>query len=67
MKKNHTSPPAPQGRVIGLDLHPDVFSAAALAGRDAATAQVEQSWDRLRTAELEKWARKLQHDDVAGL
>ena len=67
MKKNHTSPPAPQGRVIGLDLHPDVFSAAALAGRDAATAQVEQSWDRLRTAELEKWARKLQPGDVVVL
>lgn len=67
MKKNHTSPPAPQGRVIGLDLHPDVFSAAALAGRDAATAQVEQSWDRLRTAELEQWARKLQPGDVVAL
>jgi transposase len=67
MKKNHTSSPAPQGRVIGLDLHPDVFSAAALAGRDAATAQVEQSWDRLRTAELEKWARKLQPGDVVVL
>src|SRR6266545_1687257 len=64
MKANHTSPPAPVGRVIGLDLHPEVFSAAALAGRDAATAQVEQSWDRRPTAELEKWARTLQAGDV---
>lgn len=65
MKANHTSPPAPIGRVIGLDLHPDVFSAAALAGQDAATAQVEQSWDRRPTAELEKWARTLRAGDLA--
>src|SRR2546421_12488550 len=64
MNANHTSPPAPQGRVIGLDLHPDVFSAAALAGRDAATAQVEQSWDGRATAELEKWGRTLQPGDL---
>jgi len=55
---------APQGRVIGLDLHPDVFSAAALAGRDAATACVEQSWDRRSTAELETWARTLEPGDL---
>lgn len=67
MKVNDTSPPAPVGRVIGLDLHPDVFSAAALAGRDAATAQVEQSWDRRPTAELEKWARTLPPGDVVVL
>lgn len=64
MKLNHTSPTAPQGRVIGLDLHPDVFSAAALAGRDAATAQVDQSWDRRPTAELENWARTLSPGDL---
>ena len=64
MNENHTSPPAQIGRVIGLDLHPDVFSAAALAGRDAATAQVEQSWDRLPTAGLEAWARKLTPGDL---
>ena len=64
MNANHTSPPAPQGRVIGLDLHPDVFSAAALAGRDAATAHVEQSWDRRPTAELENWAKTLLPGDV---
>src|SRR5882724_2912328 len=64
MKANDTSPPAPQGRVIGLDLHPDVFSAAALAGRDAATAQVEQSWDRRPTAELEKWGHALRPGDL---
>jgi len=64
MKTNETSPTAPQGRIIGLDLHPDVFSAAALTGRDAATAQVAQSWDRRPTAELEKWARALSAGDL---
>ena len=59
MKANETSPAAPQGRIIGLDLHPDLFSAAALAGRDAATAQVAQSWDRRPIAELETWAHAL--------
>src|SRR5687768_10482563 len=64
MKLSHTSPPPRQGRVVGLDLHPDVFSAAALSGRDAATAQVEQSWDRRPTAELEEWARTLRPGDL---
>lgn len=64
MKTNDTSPPAPVGRVIGLDLHPDVFSAAALTGRDAATAQVEQNWDRRATRELEVWGRRLHAGDV---
>lgn len=67
MKVNDTSPPAPVGRVIGLDLHPDVFSAAALAGQDAATAQVEQTWDRRPTADLENWARSLPKGDVVVL
>ena len=64
MNANQTSGPVLMGRVVGLDLHPEVFSAAALAGRDAATAQVEQSWDRRPTAELEQWARTLQVGDV---
>jgi transposase len=64
MNANETSTPAPLGRVIGLDLHPEVFSAAALAGRDAATAQVEQHWDRRPTAELEQWGRALRPGDL---
>lgn len=64
MSANETSAPARSGRVIGLDLHPEVFSAAALSGRDAATAQVAQSWDRRPTAGLESWARALPPGDV---
>jgi transposase len=65
MKTKETSaPPAALGRVVGLDLHPEVFSAAALAGRDAATAQVVQNWDRWATSDLAKWARQLATGDV---
>lgn len=67
MKRNETSPPASVSRVIGLDLHPDVFSAAALNGRDPATAQVEQSWDRRATGELAGWARRLRNGDLVVL
>ena len=57
----------PQGRVIGLDMHPDVFSAAALSGRDAAQASVAQCWDRRASTELEKWARTLGCGDLVVL
>jgi transposase len=67
MKVNEASTPAPLGRIIGMDLHPDIFSAAALAGRDAATAQVEQHWDQRPIAELEQWARTLRPGDLIVL
>jgi transposase len=65
--KDTSAPPAAVGRVIGLDLHPEVFSAAVLSGRDAATAQVVQNWDRLPTADLTGWARRLQRGDLVVL
>lgn len=64
MSAQETSGAAGVGRVIGLDLHPEVFSAAALCGRDAATAQVVQNWDRWATQDLTRWAGKLQAGDV---
>lgn len=63
MKTRDTSAPAPVGRVVGLDLHPEVFSASALSGLDAATAQVEQSWSG-STGQLESWARGLRPGDL---
>lgn len=65
--KDTNAPPAPVGRVIGLDLHPDVFSAAALSGRDAGTAQVVQNWDRWGTKDLTRWAGRLLAGDVVVL
>ncbi len=45
-------------RIIGLDMHPDVFAAAALVGGNAMQATVEWSHDRRPTAELEAWAKR---------
>lgn len=64
--KETRAPLAAVGRVIGLDLHPDLFSAAALSGRDAATAQVVQNWDG-QTADLAQWGSHLQAGDVVVL
>jgi transposase len=64
---NEQKESAALGRIIGLDLHPDVFSAAALGGRDAATAKPVQQWDRLATAQLETWAKSLVAGDLVVL
>jgi transposase len=61
--ENESLDPA-ASRIIGLDLHPDLFSAAALTGRDAGTAQVVQQWDRLPTTQLERWAQRLSLGDL---
>lgn len=45
-------------RIIGVDMHPDVFAAAALAGGNAVQATVEWVLDRQCTAELESWVRR---------
>lgn len=61
MKTNHSN------RIIGLDMHPDVFAAAALDGRHA-DARVLWVQDRQATAELEDWAKKqLKEGDVIVL
>jgi transposase len=58
-------PTAWQRRVIGLDMHPDVFSAAALSGPDAQRAEVHWIHDRLATAQLEAWLQKhVEPDDL---
>lgn len=55
-------------RIIGLDMHPDVFAAAALSGSSALHAQVEWVQDRQKTEGLERWARKhLRTTDVVVL
>ena len=40
-------------RIIGLDMHPDVFAAAALENKDAGSAKVIWVHDRQATAHLE--------------
>jgi transposase len=54
-------------RIIGLDMHPDVFAAAALS-TDAKRQHADWVQDRLWTAELEAWAKKrLRKEDVVVL
>jgi transposase len=48
-------PPITGGRVIGLDIHPKTFAAAALRGTDALNAKVEWRHDQVDMRELEKW------------
>jgi transposase len=60
--------PPKDNRIIGLDMHPDVFAAAALTGSEAARSRVDWVHDRLSTADLETWANKhLRKDDIVVL
>lgn len=45
-------------RIIGLDMHPDVFAAAALTEDTPVHAAVEWVQDRQGTVQLEPWAKK---------
>src|SRR5689334_11857479 len=57
MKKNKTSEQA-EGRVIGLDAHPDSFTAAILRGPTPSSAIIEKTCDNVPMSQLESWARK---------
>jgi transposase len=53
------NPPAsPVERVIGLDAHPDSFTAAVLRGPTPAAAITEKLFNKVPIAQLEKWARQ---------
>lgn len=55
-------------RIIGLDMHPDVFAAAALIGANPLQAAVAWVQDRQETSQLETWARQhLQPGDTVVL
>lgn len=46
------------GRVIGLDSHPDSFTAALIAGQTPAAALVEKTFNQVPMAQLSSWAKK---------
>jgi transposase len=48
----------PVARVIGLDCHPDSFTAAVLRGSTPASAVTEKIFNHLPMARLEDWAQK---------
>jgi transposase len=50
--------PNPNGRVIGMDSHPDTFTASALKGSIPATAVVEKTFNRIPIGQLKSWAKK---------
>lgn len=45
-------------RVIGLDSHPDSFTAAILRGPTPAAAVVEKTFNRVPLVQLQSWAKK---------
>lgn len=51
-------PPPPQGRVIGLDCHPDSFTAAVFTGRGPHDARKIDSRHQLSLEALLQWARE---------
>jgi len=50
------SPVIPVERVIGLDAHPDSFTAGVVRGPTPAAAIVEKIFNKLPIGQLEKWA-----------
>lgn len=54
MDKNATSNP----RVIGLDSHPDTFTAALLRGQTPADAVTEKIFNKVPMTQLTSWAKK---------
>jgi transposase len=55
---SHSSPEHPPGRVVGLDNHPDLFSAGILEGHHALHARIVGGCDRQPIDELEAWATR---------
>jgi transposase len=47
-----------ESRVIGLDAHPDSFTAAILRGPTPAAAVVEKIFNKIPTSQLQSWAKK---------
>jgi len=45
-------------RVIGLDCHPDLFTAALISGPTPAAAIVEKTFDKVPLGQLQSWAKK---------
>lgn len=46
------------GRVVGLDCHPDTFTAALISGATPAVAQVEKVFNKVPLDRLSSWAEK---------
>jgi transposase len=58
MEQKQNPNPNPSGRVIGMDSHPDTFTASPLRGSIPATAVVEKTFNRIPISQLQSWAKK---------
>jgi len=58
MKKEMKEPKSVEPRVIGLDAHPDSFTAGILRGTTPAGAVVEKMFNKVPMARLADWAKK---------
>jgi transposase len=45
-------------RVVGIDIHPDIFSACVMTGRTNAEARIEKRFKDVPIGNLESWARR---------
>ena len=67
-KTNSNPPPEPTGpkRTIGLDAHPDTFTAARLLGDTPAAALVDKVFNKVPMEQLLAWAQKhtTPHDHI---
>lgn len=67
--RNQPAPAAPKapkgGRIVGIDLHPDIFTACLLSGGCAREARVVARHKDLPVSGMEQWARRrLQPGDL---
>jgi len=61
MNKSQNQEPNGEGRVIGMDVHPTVFSASALNRKRASEAKVLWTHDKISMSSLSQWAKKNLH------
>jgi hypothetical protein len=57
-KSNHKKQSHNLKRVIGLDVHPDSFTAAVIRGQTPADAIIEKVFNQVPMAQLQSWANK---------
>lgn len=50
--------PPQGGRIVGMDLHPDIFTVCVLAGRTAREARIVSRHKDVPVSEMEQWARR---------
>ena len=63
MNTDTNANPNPVGRVIGLDAHPDSFTAAIVQGQTPAQALVQKTFNKVPMGQLQSWAKRHLHSE----